>query len=111
VSATSSKLLIILLSLVVVTAAKATPTMSDCNGEVVACALTTSSDAHSRFVPKTSQVTEPCNSHLAAIAAEFQKPPVSFTNLPAAPVGAKSLPPVPGALLSIGFCLELTRCN
>lgn len=100
-SAKSSTLLVILLSLIVVTAAKATPTMSDCNSDFVACASSASSDAHSRFVPETSQVTEPCNSHLAAIAAEFQKPPVSFTNLPAAPVGAKSLPPVPGALLMV----------
>ena len=100
-SVKSSKLLIILLSLVVVTAAKATPTMSDCNSDFVACALSASSDAHSPFVPETSQVTETCNSHLAAIAAEFQKPPVSFTNLPAASVGAKSLPPVPGALLMV----------
>jgi len=101
VSAKSSKLLIILLLLVVVTAAKATPTMSDCNRDFDACALSASSDAHSRFVPETSQITEPCNSHLAAIAAEFLKPPVSFTNFPGPPVGAKSLPPVPGALLMV----------
>ncbi len=100
-STKGSKLLILLLSLVVVTATKAATTMSDCNRDFEACALSASSDAHIRFVPETSQVSEPCNSHLAAIAAEFLKPPVSFTNLPGPPVGAKSLPPVPGALLMV----------
>jgi len=101
VSDRSSKLLIILLSLTVVTAAKAAPTMSDCNRDCAAYVLSAGSDAHSRFVPETSQITEPCNSHLAAIAAEFLQPPNSFTDLPSAPVGAKSLPPVPGALLMV----------
>jgi len=101
VSTKSSKVLIILLSLFVVSAVQATPTMSDCNRDVVACALSASSDAHRCFVPRASQVTELCNSHLLAIASEFQKPPVSFTDLPSAPVGAKSLPPVPGALLMV----------
>lgn len=100
-SAKSSKLLIILLSLVVVTAAKAAPTMSDCNRGVTAYVLSAGSDAHSCFVPETSEVTEPCNSHLAAIAAEFLQPPISSADLPAVPVGAKSLPPVPGALLMV----------
>ncbi len=100
-SAKSRKFLIILLSLVAATAAKAAPSMSDCSSDFVACALLASTDAHSCFVTETSQITEPCNSHLAAIAAEFLKPPVSFTNLPGPPVVAKSLPPVPGALLMV----------
>jgi hypothetical protein len=112
VSTKSSKLLITLLSFVVVTAAKAAPTMSDCNRDFVACTLSASSDAHSRSVFKANQVTELCDSHLAAIAAEFQKPPVSFMNLPAGGVGAESLPPVPGALLMVltGFlCVSLVK--
>ena len=112
VSTKSSKLLIILLSLVVVTTAKAAPTMSDCNRDFVACNLSASSDAHSRSVFKANQVTELCDSHLAAIAAEFQKPPVSYANLPSADVGAESLPAVPGALLMVltGFlCVSLVK--
>ena len=59
------------------------------------------SDAHVSFVPETSQITEPSNSHLANIGAELLKPPADFTNSP--PVGAKSLPEVDVILISPVF--------
>jgi hypothetical protein len=61
-------------------------------------------------VPETSQITEPCNSHLASIGAELLKPPADFTDSP--PVGAKSLPAVPAAVFMAltGFlCVSLVK--
>ncbi len=52
------------------------------------------------------------DSYLAGVAAEFLKPPPAFTGSPALPVGAKSLPAVPGALLMVltGFlCVSLVK--
>ena len=110
VSGKKNKLLVILLSLVVATAISAAPTMSDCNKHFVAAAVSPASDAHVTYVPETSQITVPSNSHLAAIGKEILKPPADFTDSP--PLGAKSLPPVPAALLMVltGFlCVSLVK--
>lgn len=95
VSGKNNKLLVILLSLVVATAISAAPTMSDCNKHFVAAAVSPASDAPVLYIPETSQISVPSNSHLAAIGKEILKPPADFTDSP--PLGAKSLPPVPAA--------------
>ncbi len=110
VSGKNNKLLVILLSLVVTTAISAAPTMSDWNKHFVAAAVSPASDAHVTYVPETSQITVPSNSHLAAIGKEILKPPADFTDSP--PLGAKSLPPVPAALFMVltGFlCVSLVK--
>ena len=110
VSGKNNKLLVILLSLVVATAISAAPTMSDCNKHFVAAAVSLASDAPVLYIPETSQITVPSNSHLAAIGKEILKPPADFTDSP--PFGAKSLPPVPAALFMVltGFlCVSLVK--
>jgi hypothetical protein len=112
VSGKNNKLLVILLSLVVATAISAAPTISDCNKNFVAAAVSPASDAHVTYVPvpETSQITVPSNPHLAAIGKEILKPPADFTDSP--PLGAKSLPPVPAALFMVltGFlCVSLVK--
>jgi len=110
VSGKNNKLLVILLSLVMATAISAAPTMSDCNKHFVAAVVSPASDAHVTYVPETSQITVPSNSHLAAIGKEILKPPADFTDSP--PLGAKSLPPVPAALFMVltGFlCVSLVK--
>jgi len=103
-------LLITLLSLVAATMVSAQPTMSDRNKSFVVCAVSPTSDASALFIPETSQITEPFNSHLAAIGAEILKPPPDFADF--STVGAKTLPPVPAALFMVltGFlCVSLVK--
>lgn len=90
--------------------ANGAPTLSNNESEFSARTLSPASNAHSLSMSETSQITEPFNSHLATIAAEFLKPPVIFTD--ASDVDAKSLPAVPGALFMtlVGFlCVSLVR--
>ena len=106
----SSRLSVVLLLLVMATAAKAGPTMSNCNESFVAGVVSPTSEVHLFLVRETSQVTEPSNSHLANIGVELLRPPVDFTHSP--PVGAQSLPPVPAALFMVltGFlCVSLVK--
>ncbi len=106
----SGRLSVVLLLLVMATAAKAGPTMSNWNESFVAGVVSPTSEAHIFFVRETSQITEPSNSHLANIGVELLKPPADFANLP--PVGTKSLPPVPAALFMVltGFlCVSLVK--
>jgi len=107
-----SKWLVILLPLFVFSAANAAPTVSNCNSNLVVSAVSPASDVHIFTVPEVPQIVEPSDSHLARVAAEFLKPPPAFTGSPALPVGAKSLPAVPGALLMglTGFlCVSLVK--
>ena len=92
---------VVLLSLLVVAAANATPTVSNCNTDFAICAVSARSDAHIPVVPQVTQIAESSDSHLAAVAAEYLKPPASFTNSSVQPTGVKSLPPGPGALLMV----------
>ncbi len=106
----SSRLSVVLLLLVMATAAKGGPTMCNCNESFPAGVVSPSSEAHIIFVRETSQITEPSNSHLANIGAELLRPPADFTNSPL--IGAQSLPPVPAALFMVltGFlCVSLVK--
>jgi len=106
----SGRLSVVLLLLVMATAAKAGPTMSNCNESLVAGVVSPTSEAHIFFVRETSQITEPFNAHLANIGVELLGPPADFTNSP--PAGAQSLPPVPAALFMVltGFlCVSLVK--
>jgi len=108
----NNKWLVILLPLLIVTAAKAEPKVSNCSRSFVVSVVSTCSDAHISSVTEVTQIAESFDSHLARIADEFLKPPPAFTGSQAAPFGAKSLPPVPGALLMglTGFlCVSLVR--
>jgi len=106
----SSRLSFVLLLLVMATAAKAGPTMSNFNESFVAGVVSPTSKSHIFFVRETSQITEPSNAHLANIGVELLRPPADFTNT--SPVGAQSLPPVPAALFMVltGFlCVSLVK--
>jgi len=108
-----SKWLVVLLSFLVLTAANAAPTVSNRSSNLVVSAVSPSSDAHIPIVADVTCTIESGDSHLAEVAAEFLKPPPAFTGSPPAlPVGAKSLPAVPGALLMVltGFlCVSLVK--
>jgi len=106
----SSRLSFVLLLLVMATAVKAGPTMSNFNESFVAGVVSPTSESHIFFVRETSQITEPSNTHLANIGAELLRPPADFTNT--SPVGAPSLPPAPAALFMVltGFlCVSLVK--
>jgi len=107
-----SKWLVVLLSFLVLTAANAAPTVSNYSSNLVVSAVSPSSDAQIPIVADVTCTIESDDSYLAGVAAEFLKPPPAFTGSPALPVGAKSLPAVPGALLMVltGFiCVSLVK--
>lgn len=107
----SNKWVYVLLPVLVLSVANAAPTVSSYNNGVVSTVSPTSS-AHITSVPEVIQIGELSDFHLARAAAEFLKPPPTFTGSPATPVGAKSLPAVPGALLMglTGFlCVSLVK--
>ena len=107
-----NKWLAVLLPLLVVTVVSAAPTVSNCNSNLVVSAVSPTSNVHIFSLPEVTQIVEPSDSHLARAAAEFLKPPPAFTGSPAAPIGAKTLPAVPGALLMglTGFlCVSLVK--
>jgi hypothetical protein len=107
----SNKWVFVLLPLLVLSVANAAPTVSSYNNGIVSAVLPTS-NAHITSVPEVIQVDELSDFHLARAAAEFLKPPPTFTGSEATPVGAKSLPAVPGALLMglTGFlCVSLVK--
>ncbi|MHC4461060.1 MAG: hypothetical protein ACYS6W_18235 [Planctomycetota bacterium] len=109
---TRNKWVVVLLPLFILSAANATPTVSNYSSNFVVSAVSPTSDVHVPIVADVINTTESGNSHLAEVAAEFLKPPAAFTGSQALPVGAKSLPAVPGALLMVltGFlCVSLVK--
>lgn len=107
-----NKWLAVLLPLLVVTVVSAVPTVNNCSSSFVASAVSPTSNVHIFSLPEVIQIVEPSDSHLAQAAAEFLKPPPAFMGSPATPIGAKSLPAVPGALLMglTGFlCVSLVK--
>jgi hypothetical protein len=115
VASGKNKLLVILLSLVVATVVSAAPTMYDCNKNCdckrnfVTAAVSPASDAHVTYVPETSQINVPSNSHLAAIGKEILKPPADFTDSP--PLGTETLHPHAAVFMVLtGFlCVSLVK--
>jgi len=93
--------------------ADAAPTITNCNRNTADCTLSPTSDVHTPVVPKVTRITESGDSRLAAVAAEFLKPPAGFTDLAASSIiHIKSLPAVPGALFMVltGFlCVSLVK--
>jgi hypothetical protein len=107
-----SSWVVVLLPVLVLTVANAAPTVSNHNSNFVACAVSPTSDAHIPIVADVTHTIKSDDSYLAGATAEFLKPPPAFTSSPAPPVGAKSLPAVPGALLMVltGFlCVSLVK--
>ncbi len=105
-----NNLIVLLLPLLVFSVTNASPTLS--SRGIVDCIQTTGKDSH---IPITVDITcniEAGSSNLSQAAAEFLKPPQTFTSSPTVPVGARSLPAVPGALLMglTGFlCVSLVK--
>ncbi|MHC4571436.1 MAG: hypothetical protein ACYS0C_05095 [Planctomycetota bacterium] len=108
-----SKLLCITFFLFAASVADAAPTITNCNRKIADCTVSLISDVHTPVVPELTQITEYGDSCLAAVAAEFIKPPAGFTDLAASSIiHVKSLPAVPGALFMVltGFlCVSLVK--
>jgi len=108
-----SKVLCIMFPLFAASVANAAPTISNCNRNVTDCTVSSTLDVHTPVVSEVIRITEYGDSHLAAVAAEFLKPPAGFTDLAvSSPIHVKSLPAVPGALFMVltGFlCVSLIK--
>jgi len=107
----SDEFLAVVLSILIVTGAYGAPTPNVHNSNVFVYASYGSeyADVPSAYTLETNRISEAYNSHLANIADELLKPPVDSANLPN---GARSLPPVPGALFMVlaGFvCVSLVK--
>jgi len=112
VSGKKSFWLVVLLLFLTATAANSAPTICSCNRSVVDCAVSLSSDAHIAVVLEPRQITETCDSYLAAVAVAFLKPPAGLTDAAAPSANVKSLPAVPGAFFMVltGFlCVSLVK--
>ena len=90
---------VVLLSLVMVMAANASPTVRERNKDFAACVLLPVSGECSFSTPEIDQAAEPFNSQLADIAAEFLRPPADSVDPQTSFV--RSLPAVPGTLLMV----------
>jgi hypothetical protein len=111
-SGKKKKWLAVLLPLLVVTAVSAAPTVNNRNSNLVVSTVSPTSNVHIFSLPEVIQIVEPSDSHLAQAATEFLKPPPAFTGSSVTPIGAKTLPAVPGALLMglTGFlCVSLVK--
>lgn len=110
-SGNGRKGLLLFLSLLVVSAASAAPTVGDYSRHLLAPPLSPTSDAPAVRACEINQFIEIRNSDLARVAAEFLKPPAA-SDLQDQSISAKSLPPVPGALfmaLSGFLCVSLVK--
>ena len=108
----NAKGMVMLLVSLVPALVSAGPTVGDHARDTIASALSSGSPPNPRYRREISCITGLSNSHIATVAAEFHKPPVRFTGLPAPATGVKSLPPVPGTLLMVlvGFvCVSLVK--
>ncbi|MHC4557463.1 MAG: hypothetical protein ACYS80_09180 [Planctomycetota bacterium] len=110
----NTKGMVILLLFLVPALANAATTMNCLNRDYIVNALPAGLDSYAYCTPDIDQITGLYNSRLAAIAVEFNKPPVNFEGspIPAYADTIKSLPPVPGTLLMVlvGFlCVSLVK--
>lgn len=102
------------LSILVVTAVQAAPTISERTETFFFHVPSAREDSAEDClpIPIISQLSELSNSRFSNIAAEFLNPPTSFISAPALPANASSLPGVPGALFMalVGFlCVSLVK--
>lgn len=107
-----TKGMVMLLLFLAETCANAAPRISDRNINFVSSALSTGSCVYTFYIPEISSITGLYNPHLAAIATEFHKPPVSFLGSPPQANRIKLLPPIPGTLLMVlvGFlCVSIVK--
>ncbi len=98
----------VLLLLLVITTAKAAPTIGNRNGNFVVRAVSPTSNPHISVVADVTDAIESDNSRLAQLAVELLTPPNPYIDS----TTTKSLPPVPGALLMVvtGFlCVSLVK--
>jgi hypothetical protein len=98
----------VLLLLLVMTTAKAAPTIGNRNGNFVVRAVSPASNPHISVVADVTDAIESDNSRLAQLAVELLSPPNPYIDS----TTTKSLPPVPGALLMVvtGFlCVSLVK--
>jgi len=96
----NSKWVIALLPLLIVMAADAAPTLNSTNAARPAVSRTSQVDSHT--VLERVEITIYSDSHLAAVGAEFLKPPSVSSALTASPaIHTKTLPAVPRALLLV----------
>ena len=98
------------LSLLLLSAANASPTFS--SHSVVDCVVPATKDSHIPIIADVTCSIEADSTYLSEAAAEFFKPPSDFTGLSSMPIGTKTLPAVPGALLMglTGFlCVSLVK--
>ena len=93
--------------------ANAAPTISNCNRNVTDCTVSSTLDVHTPVVSEVTRITEYGDSPLAAVAAEFLKPPAGFTDLAvSSPIHVKALPAVPGAIFMVLtglLCVSLVK--
>lgn len=100
----------IVLSLLLLSAANASPTFS--SHSVGDCVVPAAKDSHIPIIADVTCSIEADSTYLSEAAAEFFKPPSDSTGLSSMPVGTKTLPAVPGALLMglTGFlCVSLVK--
>jgi len=89
-----------------------TPNVHNSNVFVYASCGSEDADIPSASTVETNPISEAYDSHLANIADELLKPPVDSVDSSDLPIGARSLPPVPGALFMVlaGFvCVSLVK--
>jgi len=89
-----------------------TPNVHNSNVSVYASCGSEYADVPSASTVETNPISEAYDSHLANIADELLKPPVDSADSADLPIGARSLPPVPGALFMVlaGFvCVSLVK--
>ncbi len=108
----NTKGLVVLFVLSVTAIAVGAPTLSDRDGSAVARVVSSQQVENAGFRHRIPPITGLVKSPFAAVAAEFHKPSVRYSGSPAAVIDAKSLPPVPKAVLMVlvGFlCITLVR--
>ncbi len=105
------KVLLLFSSLLVTSAAYAAPAVSNYSNNLLAPSLSANADVRVLGL-ETNQTSELYIPHLATVAGELLKPPAASTSLPASPLAAKPLPPLPAAffLVFTGFlCVSLVK--
>lgn len=102
----------VVLLLILPVVGECVPTLVDWASSAVLCSAARSRVESLEFRLGTVSIAGRNHSPLAAVAAEFHKPPVRYPGLSSPAIVTKSLPAVPGALLMVvvGFvCVSAVR--